>query len=462
VNKAEFQQRLNYHYVGVFADTKRAPFVYTPPKASETMRTPPPYRDLWGRSKPLTACRLCGSSDLTPYLDLGMQPLADAFVTDRNAAEISYPLVVLQCGSCGFSQLSIVVHDQELFAADYPYEASTTPGGVEHFAALAKDAVARLGLAPGAIAIDVGANDGVLLSGLKAAGLRAVGIEPVERLAIAAGERGFDVVPSFFSGAAISVALQVAEAGQADLITATNVFAHIDDLHTFMGLVNQTLRPDGTLLIESPHLLRLVQHCEWDTIYHEHLSYLTIVPLIPFFAQHGFEIFDMLHTGIHGGSIRLFVGRINQHTVSPRVYQAVDEEWAEQIGSLRTLEQFAESVDRAQDSLRHLIWSLRREGARIAGVSAPAKGMTLVNATGIGPQLEFLTERGAAKLGRFAPGSRLEVLPDEALVERGVTHALILAWNFGQEIAHRQEAFTAAGGQFLVPIPAPRLLEKVA
>ena len=386
-----------------------------------------------------------------------MQPLADGFVTDRNQPEATYPLAVAGCRRCGFAQLTVAVNPEVLYQRDYPYEASVTPGGRVHFADLAARAVERFGI-QGGLAVDIGCNDGVLLQGLQDAGCRVIGVDPAEQIVQLARNRGFTVFGGLFEERAVNWILDQGQGERASLITATNVFAHIDAVHSFMEQCGELLTPNGVLIIEAPHFQRLLEHAEYDTIYHEHLSYLTVSPLIPFFEAHGFELFDVQQTGIHGGSIRLFVGRPGQHSIERRNLDAViqDEVYGQDLHG------FARQVQTNRDELHSLIRELAAMGGKIAGISAPAKGMTLINSTGIGQYMAFLTEKSTQKIGKYAPGSRLEVRTDEALVNEGVTHGLILAWNFGAEIAERQEAFRMAGGKFLIPIPHPRLLAGVA
>ena len=441
-------------------------------------------------SRRATTCRLCGSADLEVFLDLGAQPAADAFTVDRGP-ELIWPLQVQACNRCGWSQLTVVVKPEILYQRDYPYEASTTAAGRAHFAALAESAVERFSVAPGRLAVDIGCNDGVLLAGLQNAGMRPWGIDPAENITALAKERGFSVVTDFFGVDAVRTLLAQAHE-QAALVTATNVFAHVDDLDGFMAGIDLLLAPDGVLIIEAPYFNDLVQNGEYDTIYHEHLSYLTLSPLVPFFAKHGFTLFDAEQTGIHGGSVRLFVQRADgKHQpkflppINPaaRYYHGqggiVVEPSAEFLGWLPKTElerlmlteadnhihtrdrrvRFTAEVALNRKALRALMLGLCTDGAKIAGISAPAKGMTLINSTGIGEYLEFLTEKSGQKVGKYAPGSRLPVLTDGALTERGITHGLVLAWNFADEIIHNQRAFREAGGQFITPIPRPQILD---
>lgn len=407
-----------------------------------------------------TDCRLCHGTDLEPFLNLGMHPAADAFVTDRNAPEMTYPLEVAVCRRCGWHQLTYVVDPKILYQQDYPYEASVTGAGRQHFADLARDVVHRYAFKPGELAVDIGCNDGVLLEGLKRERMRVVGVDPAENIAKIGIEKGFMVYPEFFDvEAAQSI---VSLGGQAVLITATNVFAHIDDLDGFMEAIDILLAERGVLMIEAPHFLRLVEQNEWDTIYHEHLSYITVAPLIEFFERHGFTLFDARTSGIHGGSLQLYVGRApypTMRTVSQMAYaEHMDDLFTP--GPLGRLGRFAEDVRTSRDAIRRMVEGAYEPGP-VAGISAPAKGSTLINYSGIGPYLQFLTERSGQKLGKFAPGSRLPVLPDAELVEQGIRYGIIFAWNFADDIRSRQRAFEERGGRFLVPIPKPRVLQAV-
>jgi hypothetical protein len=242
-------------------------------------------------------------------------------------------------------------------------------------------------------------------------------------------------------------------------VTATNVFAHVDNLRDFMKAVDLLLSPQGVFIFEAPHFGNLVRHLEYDTIYHEHLSYLSVKPLLPFFAQVNMEVFDVQERDIHGGSFRVFVCRQGQRSVSPAVMQMLDREEAEGLYSPARLNEFASLVERNRDQLTWLLYDLKRQGKRVVGVSAPAKGMTLLNYCGIGSAvLDFVTEKSTLKIDRFTPGTHIPVLSDEELLRQKPDYALLLAWNFAAEIMDNLSSFTKQGGQFIIPIPVPRIV----
>jgi 2-polyprenyl-3-methyl-5-hydroxy-6-metoxy-1,4-benzoquinol methylase len=404
----------------------------------------------------LRNCRLCGSEDLPVFLDLGYTPPADDFLRPERLKEpeTHYPLRVASCGECGFVQLDHVVDPVILYQNEYPYESSMTRTGVAHFQAFADAVVDGFGFVEGGLAVDVGSNVGVLLSGFKRRGMRVRGIEPAGNIAAIANGNGIPTLPEFFGAAAVAKVL--AGDGKAKVVTCSNVFAHVHDLRAFMAAVDGLLDTDGIFVVEAPYLVYLLDNLEYDTIYHEHLSYLSIMPLARFFRSCGMDLFHVTQSSIHGGSIRMYVGRAGAHSVRDSVSEMIALETKREIHSLSTLSAFADRVAAHREELVWLLNSLRREGKRIAGVSAPAKGMTLLNYCGIGREtLEFLTEKSTLKIGRFAPGSHLPVVPDAALVESGVDYALLLAWNFKDEIMANLSEFKTKGGRFIVPVPKP-------
>jgi len=402
---------------------------------------------------------MCQSPDLERYLDLGLTPLADEFRTREQAAapQVVYPLEVYLCVRCGLSQLGLLVAPELLYQQDYPYESSTTQAGRRHFTAFAHSVAQRFGLGANDLAVDIGSNVGVLVKGFLDAGVRGLGVDPAPNIVERARAQGIDTICDFFGPATADTIL--AQYGPAAVITGTNVFAHIHDLDPFMDAVSRLLSPHGVFIIEAPHFLQLVRNLEYDTIYHEHVSYLSIKPMTAFFQRHGLEVFDVVHADIHGGSIRVFVGRQGRWPVMTNVEAIMGEEQAAELHDLTALRRFADQVAKHRQALLALLLELRRGGKRIAGVSAPAKGMTLLNYCGIGPGLlEFVTEKSPLKIGRFTPGGRLPVYPDAALWERGMDYGLLLAWNFADEIMRNLSQFADRSGKFIIPIPSPRVV----
>ena len=415
--------------------------------------------ELQTMGRELNACRMCGSGDLSLYLDLGHTPPADQFRRPAQLAQpvTSFPLQVLLCRRCGLSQLGYVVRPEILYQDEYPYEASTTQAGQRHFRGFASSVVARFGLTERDLAVDIGSNVGVLLSGFRDEGLRVAGIDPAANIAAIAEKRGIPTIADFFGDA--SVDRMLAERGQARVVTGTNVFAHVDDISAFMRAVDRLMAPDGVFIFECPYFVNLLQDLEYDTIYHEHLSYVSLQPLIPFFARFGMRVFDVEEVDIHGGSFRVFVDRCRNDINTSVIDALLRREARSGAHDIGRLQGFAGDVAENRVRLRELLFGLRARGHRIAGVSAPAKGMTLLNYGGIGSDvLDFVTEKSRLKIGRYTPGGNIPVLADDALIEQKPDFALLLAWNFAGEIMRNLGAYTAAGGRFILPIPEPRII----
>lgn len=404
-------------------------------------------------------CRMCGHSDLYKFLDLGFTPPADQFRRKDQLSEpdIYYPLEVVMCGKCGLAQLSHIVSPEILYRNDYPYESSTTRTGQAHWAEFAQRVVIQLSLKPDDLVVDIGSNVGVLLSSFQKHGMRIQGVDPAANIVMIALSNGIDTICDFFNKDTAEKIL--AEKGAATLVTATNVFAHIDNLNVFMKNICMLLKKSGAFVFEAPYFVNLIKNNEYDTIYHEHLSYLSIKPLIPFFLQYEMEVFDIETRDIHGGSFRVYVGYQGQHPISPTVKKMAHEE--DELGIYRhnTLNEFAKSVHKSKYELTWLLHSLKHEGKRIAAVSAPAKGMTLLNYCRIDNDLiEFITEKSLLKIGRYTPGAHIPVVPDSELLNKQPDYALLLAWNFSDEIIKNLDMFRQRGGKFIIPIPFPRIL----
>lgn len=405
---------------------------------------------------------MCGEQSLESYLDLGHMPPADRFVRREQLAEpvVYFPLEVFVCTSCGLSQLGYVVKPEILYQDEYPYEASTTQAGREHFRAFAADVAHRFDFGPDPLAVDIGSNVGVLLAGLREEGFRVLGVDPAANIAALAEERGIPTIAELFGSDAARRIL--ADHGQASVVTATNAFAHIDDLDALVSAVDELLAPGGIFVVEAPYLVNLIARLEYDTVYHEHLSYLSIKPLVRFFAKFGMRVFDVREVDIHGGSCRIFVDR-GEHPLEADVIDGfLRREEEEGVYDLERLRLFAEHVDDNRNALVELLLELRADGKRVVGVSAPAKGMTLLNYAKIGPEtLEYVTEKSSLKIGRYTPGTHIRVAADEELLSDGPDYALLLAWNFADEIMENLRVFREAGGRFIVPIPSPHVVGAV-
>ncbi|HUA53738.1 MAG TPA: class I SAM-dependent methyltransferase [Candidatus Sulfotelmatobacter sp.] len=406
-------------------------------------------------------CRICRSRSLVRFLDLGNHPPADEFLFKHQLgpAEQSYPLRVLLCTDCGLSQLDWVVPPETLYCNDYPYESSTTAAGREHWDEFAGTVVRMMALTDGNLVVDIGSNVGVLLQMFARRGVRVLGVDPAANIAEIAKAHGVSTLVAFFNS---DTALRIRdEQGRASVITGTNVIAHINDLHDMMRGVDALLTATGVFIMEAPYMVDLVRALEYDTIYHEHLSYFSLKPLIRFFSQFGMEIFEVQRRDIHGGSFRVFVRRIgsSDRPVSSVIAELLGAEQREGITDLERLQRFASDVAQNREDLRQMLAGLKRSGKRIAGVSAPAKGMTLLNYCAIGLDLlDFVTEKSRLKIGRFTPGMHIPVVADEALFSDPPDYALLLAWNFADEIMRNLREFSNRGGKFIIPIPRPTIV----
>jgi SAM-dependent methyltransferase len=403
---------------------------------------------------------MCGSSGLHRFLDLGFTPPADQFRRKDQLREpdIYYPLQVMVCDDCGLAQLSHVVSPEVLYRNDYPYESSTTRTGQAHWMEFATSASKRLGLGAKDLAVDIGSNVGVLLGAFRANGLQVQGVDPAANIVMIAQANGIDTICDFFNEDTARAI--VASKQQASVITATNVFAHVDDLDAFMRSILLLLNDNGAFIFEAPYFVNLLKQNEYDTIYHEHLSYLSVKPLVGFFRKHGMEVFDIEERDIHGGSFRVYVARQGKRPVSDIVARMVQAE--EDMGIYRhdKLAEFAAAVRRNKDELTWLLHSLKHQGKRIAAVSAPAKGMTLLNYCGLDADLlDFVTEKSKLKIGRYTPGAHIPVVSDDELLKQQPDYALLLAWNFAEEIMKNLHEYRKRGGKFIIPIPFPRIVD---
>lgn len=393
-----------------------------------------------------TFCRICKGSDLYSFLDLGFHPHSDWFRKERDVPCIFYPLGLMRCRSCGLVQLDYIVPPHDLYKKDYFYESSITQTGDAHWSEFAQTVISKARLSPGDGVVDIGSNDGTLLSKFKANGMRVCGIDPNKELTDIAVTRGIPSVADFFSEPALREAKE--RVGDIKLITGTNVFAHIDDLDVVLKLIADNLHPDGVFVFESPYFGDFYEGLQYDTVYHQHLSYLSLKPLIQFFANYGLTIFDIDRRPIHGGAFRVYSGRNQQP--SPTVAEMVSgENWTD-----ADMDSFATAVEKNRDDIFDLVYSLAAKGKTIAVVSCPAKGQTLLNYTGIGRFMEFATDKSILKQGRYTPGTNLIVYSDDELIRRQPDYALLLAWNFADEIIKNNSAYK---GKWIIPIPTPQV-----
>lgn len=405
-------------------------------------------------------CRACGSDRLEPFLDLGMQPLANAFLREPNefAAESRYPLNVHCCAGCSLVQLVDVI-DPEVLFRDYIYVTGTSTTIAAHNEEYARTVTTLLDAGPDDLVVEVASNDGSLLRRFAAHGVRTLGVEPATNIAALARAAGIETVNEFFD---LDTARSVRQRfGPAKAVIGNNVLAHVDDTRGFLAGCRALLADDGLAIVEVPYIGDLVAHLEYDTVYHEHLCYFSVTALAHLCDAVGLRLVRVDHVPVHGGSIRIYAAPAAAGAAhAPAVLALLDRERADGLTRLSTYRDLAAAVERTRDELLALLRRLRHGGSTIAAYGAPAKGNTLLNYCGIGTDLvEYTVDRNPLKVGRYTPGMHLPVLPVETLMERRPDYVLILAWNFAGEIMEQQRAYHEAGGRFIVPIPQPGIVE---
>lgn len=384
-------------------------------------------------------------------------PLANALVRPNEASgpELTFPLDVLRCVSCGLVQLGQVVRPDVMFRS-YPYSSSASAPLVAHFDGLAHD-IRRWLSTPDALVVEIGSNDGVLLRPLQQSGLRVLGIEPADNLASAAKSSGLDTWNEFF-GTDVAQRI-VLDRGQASAVVGTNVLAHIDDLRAVLESLEILLEPRGVFVVEVPYLNDLIERVEYDTIYHEHLSYFSLAPLETLFGLAGMEVVDVQHLPVHGGSLRVVASRHGAHAQRPSVEAFRGFEQLKRLQDARTFQRFADDVQRSRHELVGLLSTSRQSGARIAAHGASAKGATLLNYCGIGPStIEFIADTTRFKQGLLSPGSHIPIVPESAILEQRPDYTLLLAWNYAEDIVAKFDSYVRSGGRFIHPIPFARVL----
>jgi SAM-dependent methyltransferase len=390
-------------------------------------------------------------------LDLGDMPLSDGLLDadQLDRPEPRYPLELAFCPACTLVQLIETVPPEELFAADYPYYSSFSDTLLEHSRRHALDLIAERRLGPDSLVVEVASNDGYLLQTFVERGIPVLGIDPAPGPAAAARERGVPTREAFFG---LELARRIAGEGpHADVVIANNVLAHVADTNGFVAGLATLLADDGIAVLEFPYLRDLIDHVEFDTIYHEHLCYFSVHAVVDLFGRHGLTVTDVRRLPIHGGSLRIRVARGD--VPGGAVRRLLEEERALGMTGEGYYRDFAARVERLRAELRELLERLKADGASVAGYGAAAKGTILLNSVGADADtIDFVVDRNVHKQGRWMPGVRVPILAPEALLERRPDYTLILPWNFTDEIVSQQRRYLDAGGAFIVPIPRIRLI----
>jgi len=405
-------------------------------------------------------CRLCGGVLEHTLVDLGMSPLCESFRTreELDSMERYFPLHALLCGTCFLVQLKEYVNPDHIFT-EYAYFSSYSSTWVAHAEAYCKQITKRLGLGANSFVVELASNDGYLLQHFRPLGVPALGIEPAANVAKVAIEKGIDTRVDFF-GRRLAREL-VAEGKRADLIIGNNVLAQVPDLNDFVGGMSILLKPEGVITLEFPHLQQLLSERQFDTIYHEHFSYFSLITIEHLAKRHDLKLIDVEELPTHGGSLRVYLAHATSRTeVSPSVASLLARERALGYEDVRSYMSFAEEVKATKRRLLSLLISLKDQGKRICGYGAPGKGNTLLNYCGIGTDmLDFTVDRNPYKHYRYTPGMHIPILPVEAIDAAKPDYILILPWNLKQEITRQMQHVGNWGAKFIVPIPEAVVLD---
>ena len=399
-------------------------------------------------------CRLCGSDLTQTFVDLGMSPPCESYLEkdQLDRGETFYPLHVRVCSSCLLVQLPAYLAGEDIFS-HYAYFSSYSDSWVAHAKRYVEAAVDRLGLDEDSFVVEVASNDGYLLQHVRDLGIRRLGVEPAANIAEVARAKGIDTVCEFLGDATGTEV--AAQHGKADLVVANNVFAHVPDIVDFAKGLRALLKDDGTLTIEIPHLLRLIEDRLYDTIYHEHYSYLSLITTQRVLAEAGLTVVDVEELPTHGGSLRTWSMPTERATApSERVAKVLRDEQEAGLDTVEGHAGFADLVSAARDDLEEFLIAARRDGRTVAGYGAPGKGNTLLNHAGVRKDLlGYTVDRSTFKQGMFLPGTHIPIHPPEKLAETRPDYILILPWNLREEISAQLEYTREWGARLVVPLP---------
>lgn len=404
-------------------------------------------------------CRSCEYPGLSPVLDLGDMPLSDGFVTAADLegprGQRRFPLELAFCEHCSLVQILETVPPEVLFCDDYPYYSSVSDSWLLHCRQSAEALIRERRLGPGSLVMEVASNDGYMLKNFVERGISVLGIDPAAGPAREAERRGVPTLCSFFGQ---GLAEELRHQGlRADVVLGNNVLAHVADLNGFVQGLSRVLKQDGVAVIECPYVVDLVDHREFDTIYHEHLCYFSVTALDGLFSRHGLHLVRVDRLSTHGGSLRLFAQLTP--AARPTVEALLDDERRRGVDGAAYYEDFADRVRSFKSELCGVLAELRREGRRIAAYGAPAKGTILLNYLGVDHEtIAFAVDRNVHKHGKFIPGVKIPIHGTERVLQSDVDYLLILPWNLREEIMAQQQQFKARGGRFIVPLPTPEIV----
>lgn len=406
-------------------------------------------------------CRCCGESLSHVLVDLGVSPLCESFLPadQLRFSEAFYPLTVYICERCLLVQLPNHVSGEHIFS-EYAYFSSFSTSYLEHARKNATALIERFNISQQHLVIELASNDGYLLRNFVEHGIPCLGIEPAANIAEVANRRGIPTINKFFGEQTASQLVQ--DGKTADLLLANNVLAHVPDLNDFVGGMKRLLAPQGTAVVEIQHLLRLLERNQFDTIYHEHFSYYTLLSMQNVLAAHDLVVFDVEEISTHGGSLRVYIRHQENHTsdISPRVAKVLAEERAAQLDVMAGYETFAAKVIETKHALLEFLIAAKRAGHSVAGYGAPGKGNTLLNYCGIRQDfLDYTVDRNPYKHGKFLPGTRIPIFPPERIAETQPDYILILPWNIKDEIVQQLAFVRDWGGKFVVPIPKLQIID---
>jgi SAM-dependent methyltransferase len=405
-----------------------------------------------------TTCRLCGSTNLESALPIAATPIGDAYVpaAKKDDPQTVHSLELYLCTDCAHLQLLDVV-DPEILFGEYTFVTASSGGLVDHFRRHSEEVVRRASPAAGGLVVEIGSNDGSLLRFYQQRGMRVLGVDPAREIARRATESGVETLPTFFNREAAEKIR--AQRGPAVLVEANNVYAHADDLAGITDGVAELLAPDGVFVFEVSYLVDTLEKKLFDTVYHEHVSYHSVAPLVKFFLAHGLELFDIERIATKGGSIRGYVQPVGgPKRRMPIVDELVELERKLQLDRVETFRAFAAELSGIRDRLHQVLRDIRAKGGRIAGFGASVTVTTLIYHFGLGEFLDYLVDDNPSKHGLFSPGLHLPVVSSDALYEKKPAATVILAWQYAEPILKKHARYAAEGGRFIVPLPEVRVV----